>query len=85
MEVLCTNLGKVGPPGTSEVNVDQVGLGPEWSESGTLHLLPPGEERGEIGVISGDYTPTSAPVLRNGTDKTNALSSLSRGCNSICN
>ena len=55
-----TNLGEVWPPGTSEVDVDQVGLGPEGSESGTLHLLPPGEERREIGVIPGDCVDLSA-------------------------
>ena len=52
--VLCTNLGEVGPPRTSEVDVDQVGLGPERSESETLHPLPPGEESGEAGEFPGD-------------------------------
>jgi len=51
---LCTNLGEVGPPGTGEVDVDQVWLGPEGSESEALHLLPPGEESGESRVIPGD-------------------------------
>ena len=67
------------------MNIDQVGLGPERSESGTLHLLPPCEESREIGVVLGDYASTLVPSLHNGADEINALSSLSRGCNSICN
>ena len=54
MSILCTNLGEVGSLRTSEVDVDQVGLGPERSESKTLHSLPPGEESGEAGEFSGD-------------------------------
>jgi len=52
--VLCTNLSEVGSLRTSEVDVDQVGLGPERPESKTLHPLPPGEESGETRVIPGD-------------------------------
>ena len=54
MSILCTNLGEVGSLRTSEVDVDQVGLGPERSESETFHPLPPGEESGEAGIIFGD-------------------------------
>ena len=85
MEHLCTNLGKVGSPRTSEVDVNQVGLGPERSKPETFHLLPPGEETGETGVFSGDCAATSAPSPRQRSDEINVLSSLSRGCNSICN
>ena len=36
---------------TGEVDEDQVYLGPEGSESETLHLLALGEESGEAGVF----------------------------------
>lgn len=85
MEHLYANLGEVGSPRTSEVDVNQVGLGPERSKPETLHLLPPGEETGETGVFPGDYATTSALSPRKRSDEINALSSASRGCNSICN
>lgn len=53
-EVSCTDLGEVGPLRTNEVDVDQVRLGPEGSESETLHFLPPGEKSRETGVLLRD-------------------------------
>jgi len=84
-KVLCTNLGEIGSLGTTEVDVDQVWLGPEGPQPEMLHPLPPGEESRETRVILGDYTAISAPSLRNIIGEMHSLSSLSRGCNSICN
>ena len=64
MAALCTNLGKVWSPGTSKVDVDQVGLCPEGSKAEALHLLPPSKESGESGILLGDCKTVLAPSQR---------------------
>ena len=59
--VMCTNLSKVWPLGTSEVDVDQVRFGPEGSKSEALHLLPPGKKSRESRIILGDCAATLVP------------------------